>query len=113
MPESSPTTQSTFIWEKHNLDPSFHGVFQYHDYVAKTLFTSKIPLIGIGGFFRHLFVCIPSALFFSFFLFEKRSQIFWQEWVLQEKIATSVFGILVLVYLIGLGYSIRGLTQEA
>jgi hypothetical protein len=111
MPKSSQTTQSTFVWEKRNLDPSLHGTFQHHDYKARVNITSKM-IIGVGGFFRHLFVCIPSTLFFLFFLSEKGSVVFWQAWTLPERIVTFFFAILVLVYIIGLGSSLRNLKLE-
>ena len=79
IPESDQNIQYTRKWERKNLPQSLHGVFKYHNYVARTLFQSRIPVIGIGALFRYIFVCTPSGIFLSFFLLEKRNSIFWIE----------------------------------
>lgn len=96
IPEPSATTQGVIAWEESRLPYGLRGVFRYENYISQTVFASKIPITGMTAFFRYLFVCIPSVIFFSFFLFQKKGSIFWQGWTIIEKIASAVFALIII-----------------
>lgn len=94
-------------WDREHFSTSMQGSLRWEEYHNQTFFKRYALVFGIVSLFRYVVVSVPAIVFILAFFIAKADDLLWQDWALEERILFSLYFLILLVLIVGLGIAIR------